>query len=76
MAIASLKIVFVGDSGVGKTSMLTSYMSGAAEKYAQPTVGSMFMSKQLNVDGYVYTLQVSIFYHRSGTPLDRSASRV
>ena len=52
------KIVFVGDSGVGKTTMINSYLYETTEKYTNPTVGTMFFTKTLSIEGTVYTLQI------------------
>ncbi len=54
-----IKIVLIGDSGVGKTTMIQSYLSQMPEKFTNPTVGSMFFSKTLNIEGKVYSLQVA-----------------
>ena len=53
-----LKFVLIGDSGVGKTTMINSYISQTPEKFTNPTVGSMFFSKKLFVDGKEYNLQI------------------
>lgn len=53
-----IKIVLIGDSGVGKTTLIQSYISQMPEKYTNPTIGSMFFTKHLMVDGKSYALQV------------------
>lgn len=57
-----IKIVLIGDSGVGKTTMIQSYISQMPEKFTNPTVGSMFLTKQLVVEGKQYNLQVTQLY--------------
>ena len=54
-----LKIVFLGNSGVGKTSIINRYITSNFEKFAQPTIGPMYFSKKLVVDGTAYKLRVS-----------------
>lgn len=53
-----LKIVFLGNSGVGKTSMINRYITNKFEKVAHPTLGPMYFSKKLLVDGTTYKLRV------------------
>ena len=62
MTDGQLKIVLIGDSGVGKTTMIQSYITQMPEKFTNPTVGSMFFSKQLMVDGKESSLQVPTNY--------------
>lgn len=61
MAEGQIKIVLIGDSGVGKTTMIQSYISQMPEKFTNPTVGSMFFSKQMVIDGKQHTVQVLRF---------------
>ena len=58
MADGQIKIVLIGDSGVGKTTMIQSYISQMPEKFTNPTVGSMFFSKQMMIEGKQHSLQV------------------
>ena len=53
-----MKIVFVGDSGVGKTTMINSYLYQTPEKYTNPTVGTMFFTKLINFDNTKYSVQI------------------
>ncbi|KAG8648596.1 ras-related protein RABC2a isoform X2 [Manihot esculenta] len=46
----SFKILLIGDSGVGKSSLLVSFISGSVEDLS-PTIGVDFKIKQLTVDG-------------------------
>ncbi|EEF42866.1 ras-related protein RABC2a [Ricinus communis] len=46
----SFKILLIGDSGVGKSSLLVSFISSSVEDLA-PTIGVDFKIKQLTVDG-------------------------
>ena len=51
-----LKIVILGDSGVGKTSLLQHYLSGKALGNAKPTIGADFSKKEVMVDNTLVTL--------------------
>jgi GTPase SAR1 family protein len=53
-----IKVVLIGDSGVGKTTMIQSYISQMPEKYTNPTIGSMFFTKHLVLDNKSFALQV------------------
>ena len=53
-----MKIVVIGDSGVGKTSLLQQYMSGKMNSQTKPTIGADFSKKVINVDGQEVTLQI------------------
>lgn len=58
----SLKIVFLGDSGVGKTTILSKYMTNNVDQFTQPTIGSMFFCKKLQRNNKNYELQVGKDY--------------
>ena len=53
-----LKIVFIGDSGVGKTTTIQRYITSSFQKNLQPTVGTMFFSKTIEINEKEYRLQV------------------
>lgn len=55
---AGIKIVFLGDSGVGKTSIISQYVSGVAPKEIKPTIGAAFMSKEINFNGVQHELKI------------------
>ncbi len=46
-----LKLVVVGDSGVGKTNLLNSYVLNKFDPRFKSTVGSDFLSKDLTIEG-------------------------
>lgn len=56
--IEQLKIVFVGDSSVGKTTIIQRYITRRFEPFSQPTVGSMFFTKQIEVNNKQFKLQI------------------
>ena len=47
----TVKVVLLGDSGVGKTSIVTRYTTGIVQTSVKPTVGAAFVTKELTVDG-------------------------
>ena len=51
-----LKIVILGDSGVGKTTMLQMYLNGKINAQSKPTIGADFSKKEINIDGTNVTL--------------------
>ncbi|KAK9829889.1 hypothetical protein WJX72_008498 [[Myrmecia] bisecta] len=55
-----LQIVVLGDSGVGKTSLLSQYIHHTAATSAdlKPTVGAEFFTKEFDVDGVKVTAQI------------------
>ena len=53
-----MKIVVIGDSGVGKTSLLQQYMNGKMNAQTKPTIGADFSKKTIEVDGQEVTLQI------------------
>ena len=54
----TLKVVIIGDSGVGKTSVLQRYMSGKFSAQHRATVGADFLSKNITLGAKNYVLQV------------------
>ena len=53
-----LKIVILGDSGVGKTTLLSHYLTGVAGSNAKPTIGADFSKKEVMIDNTLVTLQI------------------
>ena len=51
-----LKIVILGDSGVGKTSLLQRYVQQKLPAHAKPTIGADFLKKEVTIDNTVITL--------------------
>ena len=52
------KIVFIGNSAVGKTSIINQYTFGSSSEDHQPTVGIDFFAKAINVNGKQIRLQI------------------
>eukprot|EP00696_Hemimastix_kukwesjijk_P002641 gnl/Hemi2/13249_TR4538_c0_g1_i1.p1 gnl/Hemi2/13249_TR4538_c0_g1~~gnl/Hemi2/13249_TR4538_c0_g1_i1.p1 ORF type:complete len:234 (-),score=87.68 gnl/Hemi2/13249_TR4538_c0_g1_i1:245-946(-) len=53
-----LKIIVLGDTNTGKTSLLTRYVRDEWTRHYKATIGADFLSKQLLVDGCTTTLQI------------------
>jgi len=53
-----LKLLLLGDAGVGKTSLLNQFVNREFTAQYKATIGSDFSSKQLDVDGRYVTLQI------------------
>ena len=48
--LTSIKLVLLGDSGVGKTSIVTQYVSGSMPSTVKPTIGAAFVTKEMVFD--------------------------
>ncbi|KAG5481059.1 hypothetical protein LSCM1_06735 [Leishmania martiniquensis] len=53
-----LKIIILGDSGVGKTSLMHQYVNRVFDSRYKATIGADFLSKDVEVNGSVVTLQI------------------
>ena len=53
-----LKLIVLGDSGVGKSSMLTQYCFKRFSERYKATIGADFMCKELEIEDKKVTLQV------------------
>jgi Rab family protein len=47
----AIKLVLLGDSGVGKTSIVSQYVSGSAPENVNPTIGAAFVTKEVVMEG-------------------------
>ena len=52
------KVVLLGDSGVGKTSLISQYVSGSVPESPKPTIGAAFIAKEVNIDGHPLELRI------------------
>lgn len=68
----SLKIVVVGDSGVGKTCLLLRFVRDDWEGETQPTLGVEFLTKVVPTDEHSIQLQL---WDTAGQELFRSVTR-
>ena len=53
-----LKVVLLGDGGVGKSSLIQRFVSNKFDPSLFHTIGVEFLNKDLEVDGVRYTLQI------------------
>merc|ERR1711991_559433 len=53
-----LKVIVLGDSGVGKTSLMVQYVSNKFTMQTKSTIGSDFLSKEIELGGRPLTLQI------------------
>ena len=51
-----VKIVAIGDSGVGKTSVIQMFEHSRFTDNFKPTIGADFSNKEITIDGKVVTL--------------------
>jgi Ras-related protein Rab-7A len=51
-----LKIVILGDSGVGKTTVLQQYVTQKVSGHSKPTIGADFSKKEIVIDNTIVTL--------------------
>lgn len=56
-----LKIVILGDGGVGKSCLMSRFISNHFDDHNFHTIGVEFMNKMIEVNGKPYTLQVNIY---------------
>ena len=52
------KIILVGDTGTGKTNILSKYAKNSFESNSKPTVGVEFFSKRININGKFIKMQI------------------
>ena len=53
-----VKIVAIGDSGVGKTSLIQMFEHTRFTENFKPTIGADFSNKEITIDNKVVTLQI------------------
>lgn len=53
-----LKIIILGDSGVGKTSLMHQYVDHKFDGRYKATIGADFLTKEIEIDGQVVTFQI------------------
>ena len=53
-----LKIIVIGESGVGKTSLLNKYLTGNTLTDSMATIGANFKKKQLKLRNQDVNLQI------------------
>uniref|UniRef100_A0A1A8CHQ7 Anoctamin 10b n=1 Tax=Nothobranchius kadleci TaxID=1051664 RepID=A0A1A8CHQ7_NOTKA len=55
---ALLKVILLGDGGVGKSSLMNRYVTNKFDAHLFHTIGVEFLNKELEVDGHRVTLQI------------------
>jgi len=55
---ALLKVILLGDGGVGKSSLMNRYVTNKFDSHLFHTIGVEFLNKELEVDGHLVTLQI------------------
>lgn len=53
-----LKVILLGDGGVGKSSLMNRYVTSKFDSHLLHTIGVEFLNKELEVDGRRVTLQI------------------
>lgn len=53
-----LKVIILGDSGVGKTSLMQQFVNGKFSHQYKATIGADFMTKELTIDDKTVTMQL------------------
>jgi len=53
-----LKVIILGDSGVGKTSLMNKYVSDKFSKQYKATIGADFLTKEIEIEDKAVTLQI------------------
>ena len=53
-----LKVVLLGDGGVGKSSLMTRFVSNKFNDQSFHTIGVEFLNRDVTVDGETFTLQI------------------
>ena len=54
-----LKVIILGDSGVGKTSLMNQYVNKKFNAQYKATIGADFLTKEVTVDDRLVTMQVA-----------------
>ncbi|CAF4845513.1 unnamed protein product [Rotaria sp. Silwood1] len=53
-----LKVIILGDSGVGKTSLMGQYVSHKFSNQYKATIGADFLTKEVQIDDRLVTMQI------------------
>lgn len=53
-----IKLVLLGDSGVGKSSLVLRFVTQSFKPYSESTIGASFMSKVVELDGQTVKVQI------------------
>uniref|UniRef100_A0A671LP27 RAB9B, member RAS oncogene family n=1 Tax=Sinocyclocheilus anshuiensis TaxID=1608454 RepID=A0A671LP27_9TELE len=53
-----LKVILLGDGGVGKSSLMNRYVTDRFDSQSFHTIGVEFLNRDLEIDGRLVTLQI------------------
>jgi len=53
-----LKVIILGDQGVGKTSLMNRYVNDKFSQQYKATIGADFLTEEINIDDKAVTLQI------------------
>eukprot|EP00249_Psilotum_nudum_P009607 c22039_g1_i1 orf=497-1117(+) len=53
-----LKVIILGDSGVGKTSLMNQYVAKKFSNQYKATIGADFLTKEVQIDDRLVTMQI------------------
>lgn len=53
-----LKVVILGDGGVGKSCLMNRFVSNQFDEHSFHTIGVEFLNKDIDIDNETYTLQI------------------
>ncbi|XP_076896086.1 ras-related protein Rab7 isoform X2 [Bidens hawaiensis] len=53
-----LKVIILGDSGVGKTSLMNQYVNRKFSNQYKATIGADFLTKEIQFEDRIFTLQI------------------
>merc|ERR1712151_621134 len=53
-----LKVIILGDSGVGKTSLMNQYVNKKFTNQYKATIGADFLTKEVTIDDKTVTMQI------------------
>jgi len=56
-----LKVIILGDSGVGKTSLMNQYVNRKFSSQYKATIGADFLTKEISIDDKLVTTQVFLY---------------
>eukprot|EP00659_Diplonema_papillatum_P023464 gene23464-biopygen22501 len=53
-----LKVIILGDSGVGKSSLMNQFVNNKFDSRYKATIGADFLTAPIDIDGQLVTLQI------------------
>ena len=58
VSVAEFKLVLLGDTGVGKSSVVLRFVKGEFDEEMEPTIGAAFLSQTVNIDNWAVKFQI------------------